>query len=652
MDGSLQRRIRFARIVLMIPVALVLFQLGRFQVFPTADRKALDEAPYPMNQHVETPRGRIMDRNGHLLAGNASKYRVYVDSCQYYLYMEKFGGVAEGSSASLSDVLAAVSRASGVEIDIPDVVAMLQEVDRRLQAEYNQPLATCTLIAGVRTDSDGEQLAIPLWLTEEQNRGLEVAEGLRPDSTGTVHPGSPLLYSIRTEAWYFREYPEGSLGSEVIGYSRQEGSGRGRSDEGVIRYYREIGDWGVERFYNDILQGAREDVSWSVVPVEITGSLDRAQPPADLVLTIDREIQAEAEAALVEGIRAGEASRGSILIINPRTGEILAMADYPPVDLQTPDDFLDIFRIKGRQPMDPEGQVVSLNVAAPYEPGSTFKVLTMAAALDIGAVIPDTLFVDTGRLEIGGVVIHNWNKSVWNVQNMTGCLQHSINTCLAWVATLMGPGPFYEYMDRFRIGRQTGVDMSPEISGTLRRPGDIAWTDSTLATNAFGQGVSATPLQMAVAISAVANDGVMMTPHVVRQIILPDGRVQTVEPVPLGQPITAETAHTLSEMLATSLELEEGQAALVDGYRIAGKTGTADIPPYVTTKTVASFVGWGPVDDPQMLIYIRIDEPTSEGDRQFGSITAAPVFGRLAPRVFTLLGVPPDMVRWTMAVGA
>jgi len=218
------------------------------------------------------------------------------------------------------------------------------------------------------------------------------------------------------------------------------------------------------------------------------------------------------------------------------------------------------------------------------------------------------------------------------------------------VATQLGAEKFYQYMDQFRIGRLTGVDMSPEISGILRRPGDQDWTDSTLATNAFGQGVSATPLQLAVAISAVANGGIMMTPHVVRQIILPDGRVHTVVPVPLGQPISAQTASTLTEMLATSLELE-GSRALVDGYRIAGKTGTADIPPYVDTKTVASFVGWGPVDDPQVLIYIRIDEPTSQGSRQYGSITAAPVFGRLAPRIFAILGIPPDAVRPSLESG-
>ncbi len=411
MDRSLQKRIRFAQIVLVFPVAVLFLQLSRFQVFPTQERKQLDEAPYPLNQHIETPRGRILDRNGYLLAGNTSQYRVYVDNCQLYLYWEKYGGAAAGSQPSLSDVLSAIERASGASIDIPAAVSMLQDVDKQLQAQYNQPLSTCTLLAGSTTNSTGQKMAIPLWLTENQNLGLEIAMGDAPDSNGVYHT-SPFLVNVRTEAWFFRDYPEGSLASEVLGYSRQEGSGDGNQQDGVIRYYREVGDWGVERFYNDILQGAREDVSWSVVPVEITQNLDRAQPPADLVLTIDRDIQAETEAALKKAIQDSEATRGSILVLNPRNGEILAMADYPAVNLQDPNGFNDIFHIKGSQPMDPQGQVVSLNVAAPYEPGSTFKVLTMAAALDAGAVTPGTWYVDTGRIEIGGAVIHNWEDKV------------------------------------------------------------------------------------------------------------------------------------------------------------------------------------------------------------------------------------------------
>jgi cell division protein FtsI/penicillin-binding protein 2 len=650
MDHGPNRRIRFAQFALMVPLAVILMQLSRFQILPTEERRQLDEAPYPLIQHIETPRGRILDRNGDLLAGNVSRYRIYLDNCQIYLYMEQFGGVLSGGQPSLTDVMGALVRATGVEVDIPSAVDMLLQLDRRMQAEYNQPLSTCTLIAGSNAGADGNPLAVPLWLTETENSGLEIAEGIRKDSAGNYHSYSPLLVNIRTEAWFTRDYPEGTLASEIIGYSRQDGEGRGNPAQGVIRFYRETGDWGVERFYNDLLQGAREDVSWTVVPVEITRNLDRAQPPADITLTIDRNIQAETEAILKQAIVDSEGSRGSIVVMNPKTGEIIAMADYPPIDLQDPSTFAAIFKAKGRMPNDPNGQVVSLNVAAPYEPGSTFKVLTMASALDTGAIKPDTLFVDDGIREFGGWRIHNWGNTVWGLQDMTGCLQHSINTCLAWVATQTGAGDFYTYMDRFRIGRLTGVDLAPEVSGILRRPGDRDWTDATLATNAYGQGVSATPLQMATAISAVANGGVMMTPHVVRQITLPDGSIHTIEPVPLGQPISAETAHTLSEMLATSLELEASKA-LVDGYRVAGKTGTADIPPYIGTRTVASFVGWGPVDDPQVLIYIRIDEPTPDGDRLYGSITAAPVFSKLAARVFVLMGIPPDSVRATLHAG-
>jgi cell division protein FtsI/penicillin-binding protein 2 len=638
MDRTLARRVQIAQYLLLLPLGILLFQLSRFQVFPTQERKELDEAPFPLNQHIETPRGRILDREGNLLAGNDSRYRLYLDNCQGYLYTA-YGNGDQG--ASLDDVLSTVSAATGAAIDRVTVANFLQQMDKNLQKEYGQPLSTCTIMAGVSTTAKGEQQAVPLWLSEKEHSKLEVAAGVMPDESGKVHTANPLLYNVRSEAWFFRDYPEDELASEALGFSRQYGEATGDRSRGVIRYYREVGDWGVERYYNDLLQGTREDVTWTVVPVEISQNLDRVQPPADLVLTIHREIQAEAERLLVKAVADNNASRGSVLVLNPRTGEILALADYPPANLSDPNGFLKVFQEKGRQPLDPNGQVISLNISAPYEPGSTFKVLTMASALDAGKVTPGTTYVDQGILEAGGYLIHNWDYRHFGLQDMTGCLRYSINTCLAWVARATGAKTFYDYLDRFRVGRLTGVDISPEIAGVMRQPGDQYWTDATLATNAFGQGISLTPLQLAVAVSAVANDGVMMTPHVVRQIVSPDGRVQTVAPVPLSQPISAETAHTLSEMLADSLEVE-GSHGLVKGYRIAGKTGTANIPPYQDGKTIASFVGWGPLSNPQVLILIRLDEPTQEGNRNYGSISAAPVFSQLAGRVFAILGIPPD----------
>jgi cell division protein FtsI/penicillin-binding protein 2 len=638
MDQTLTRRVQVARYLMLLPLAILLFQLARFQVLPTQERSELDSAPFSLNQHIETPRGRILDRTGHLLAGNESRYRLYLDNCQLYLYANLNGG---GASRGINDVLMAISAASGVSIDASSVVPFLRQMDQNLQKTYGQPLATCTIMADVSTNEKGEQQAVPFWLNEDQHANLEIAAGSQPDASGKYRSGNPLLANLRAESWFFRDYPEDTLASEIIGFSRQYGEAAGNRNLGVIRYYREIGDWGVERFYNDLLQGTREDVTWTVVPVEIGKNLDRAQPPADLVLTINRDIQAEAERLLKNAVTKNEASRGSVLVINPRNGEILAMADYPPANLNDPNGFADIFKAKGAQPLDPNGQVVSLNISAPYEPGSTFKVLTMAAALDSGTVTPNTTYIDYGFLEAGGYLIHNWDYIHRGQQDMTGCLRYSLNTCLAWVARTTGASVYYEYMDRFRIGRLTGVDVTPEIAGVLRRPGDQYWTDATLATNAFGQGVSLTTLQLAVAVGAVANDGTMMTPHVVQRIVSPDGRVQVISPVPLGQPISSETAHTLSEMLANSLEVE-GSHALVKGYRIAGKTGTANIPPYTDGKTIASFIGWGPLSNPQVLILIRLDTPTEVGNRNYGSISAAPVFSALATRVFAILGIPPD----------
>jgi cell division protein FtsI/penicillin-binding protein 2 len=272
----------------------------------------------------------------------------------------------------------------------------------------------------------------------------------------------------------------------------------------------------------------------------------------------------------------------------------------------------------------------------------------MASALDKGAVKPDTTFIDTGVIEVGGAYIYNWNSGAWGPQDMQGCMQHSLNVCLAWVATQLGAKDFYSYMRGFGIGHLTGVDMAGENPGRLKIPGDADWYDADLGTNAFGQGVSATPLQMATAISAVANEGKMMAPHIVRSII-ENGEQFNNEPRLLGMPIKKETAQTLTEMLSRSLE-EEASDALVEGYKIAGKTGTAEIPTpygYSSSATNASFVGWGPVDDPQFLVYVWLEKPTSS---PWGSIVASPVFRQVVERLVVLMDIPPDRIRKALTV--
>ena len=261
---------------------------------------------------------------------------------------------------------------------------------------------------------------------------------------------------------------------------------------------------------------------------------------------------------------------------------------------------------------------------------------------------PNTTYIDTGSILIGGVTVQNWDRNPWGVQNMVGCLQHSLNVCMVNLSTQMGAGTFYNYMEAFGFGHLTGVDMAYEAAGRLKSPGDADWYPVDLGTNAFGQGVAVTPIQMMAAVSAVANDGRMVIPHVLYAMVR-DGRQYQVPEQFGASPISEQTADTLTEMLAISLE-DESSLALVPGYRVAGKTGTAQIPVdgfYDSTQTNTSFIGWGPVDDPQFMIYVWLERPT---ESPWGSETAAPVFSEMAQRTVILLDIPPDSIRQQIAL--
>jgi cell division protein FtsI/penicillin-binding protein 2 len=271
----------------------------------------------------------------------------------------------------------------------------------------------------------------------------------------------------------------------------------------------------------------------------------------------------------------------------------------------------------------------------------------MAAGLDSGAVSPETTMLDTGTFMMGGVAIHNWDRGARGPVDMTSCMRYSLNVCLSWIANELGPTRFYEYMHRFGIGQQTRIDLAGEGNFPLAVPGDANWYEVNLATNSFGQGVAVTPIQMITAINSVANHGKMVAPHLVRSVIQ-DGEERRTLPSIIGTPISAHTAETLSEMLAISIE-EEGNKPGVEGYRIAGKTGTAEIPSpngYVSNVTNASFVGWGPVDDPRFIIYVWFEKPTSD---IWGSTVAAPVFKEVLGKLVVLMDIPPDYIRQGVA---
>jgi len=516
-------------------------------------------------------RGEIYDRNGHLLAGNRTVYEVGV---------------------------------SLREMDSPEALA--SALSSNLGLPYDEIYKKLT-----ESPEAWEYVVVQDYVS------VETVEKLKRLVEQLDDADDPRLSGLAFKPHLQRSYPENALASNVLGFVTRDGRG----------YF------GVEEKYNDLLAGNPVQI-W--VPRDPNKATEIPKVPngTTLVLTINRDLQAKVESILDESLSEYGAQNGTIIVTNPRNGEILAMAATPRMDLNNYGNYFSLYD---------NGSQYNRAIGTTYEPGSVFKVLTMAAALDAGTVSPQTTFIDTGAIEVGGITIQNWNRDAWGQQDMTGCMQHSLNVCLAWVSSQMGTQAFYGYMERFGIGHPTGVDLSGEAPGRLKRPGDGDWYPVDLGTNAFGQGVAVTPLQMLMAASAIANDGKMATPHVL-YAMLRDGHQYNVPSQYAGSPISAQTAHTLNEMLANSLE-QESSMALLPGYRLAGKTGTAQIPTdygYDSFHTNASFVGWGPVDDPQFMVYIWMEQPSTS---IWASETAAPVFSKVAEQTVILLNIPPDVVR-------
>src|SRR5215211_2104154 len=522
-------------------------------------------------QMVYPERGEIYDRNGHLLAGNRTVYEVGV------------------SLAEMKDPQA-LAYTLGTYLGLAYEDVYIQLTDAPEGFEY---------------------------IVVQDYVGTETVNGLQELIQQMNDAGDHRLNGLGFKPHFQRSYPEDALASNVLGFVARDGRG----------YF------GIEEKYNDLLAGNPVQV-W--VPRDPNKAMDIPRVPngTTLVLTIERDLQAKVETILDQSLNEYGAENGTIIVMNPKNGDILAMATTPRMDLNNYGSYFTLYD---------NGSKYNSSIGMAYEPGSVLKVLTMAAALDTGSVRPETTFIDTGAIEVGGITIQNWNRDAWGEQNMTGCLQHSLNVCLAWISSQMGSQSFYGYMDRFGLGHPTGVDLSGEAPGRLKRPGDGDWYPVDLGTNAFGQGIAVTPLQMLMAASAIANDGKMATPHVLYSM-LRDGHQYNVPSQYAGSPISAETAHTLNGMLAVSLE-QESSLALLPGYRLAGKTGTAQIPTdygYDGFHTNVSFVGWGPVDDPQFIVYIWMEQPSTS---IWASETAAPVFSKVAEQAVILLNIPPDVVR-------
>ena len=581
------RYIIIALVCLVMGVAIVV-QMVRINYTTFAmDLIARAENYQGVRKTIYPPRGTIYDRSGNILATNQIGYEVGID-LKFVTDPESIAFAA----ASLLDNL--------------DYLDVFEIANTEKRANENRYYVLANFVSKEKIQ-EIEQLKAH-YVTRRQE-----ARSTKPSLSGLVW--TPMQQRV---------YPEDQLAANVLGFynyfSRE-------SAQGVF---------GVEEAYNRLLTGKPQTVFLPNDPY-LVEALPDFDPGASLILTIDREIQKMLEDTLDEAIDWAGATGGTIIVADPKTGEILGMASTP---FFNPNEYWKY------QETFPGITPYNRAVGTAYEPGSVFKVITMAAALDSGVADLNTTYNDGSGVYwvANSWPIYNWNFGAWGVQDMTGCMRHSLNVCLAYVAIdLLGEELFYQYLQAFGFGRSTGIDMASEANYPMRLPENNQWMIMDLATNSYGQGIAVTPIQMVMAVSALANDGRMMMPHVVRGVV-DRGQQYNVTPQVINSPISAETARVMTDMLTYSLE-EEASVALVPGYRVAGKTGTGDIPTelgYTSKLTNASFVGWGPSDDPQFVVYVWIEKPTIS---PWGSEVAAPVFRDVVEKLVVLMRIPPDNVR-------
>ncbi|MCL5435484.1 MAG: penicillin-binding protein 2 [Patescibacteria group bacterium] len=501
----------------------------------------------------------------------------------------------------------------------PDPYPVVTNVNRPLvyvvPQQVKDPPAVATTLASVL---EMDRKAVLSKISDQSKKYVPLAKEVPEDKAEKLKQLD--LPGVFFEDETYQNYPEGQLASQVLGFVAYDQDTR-------------VGRYGLENYFEEALAGKAGEISGTRDPSGVwVTSGDRNFVPAedgsDLVLTIDRAIQFKVEEVLDRAVQQHGAKGGSVIVMNPKTGAILAMANYPTFD---PNKFSEV------------GDSSYFNNAAiqgTYEPGSVMKAVTMAGGLQEGVVGPDTTFTDPGSMTIDKFTIRNAENKTYGEVNMTSVLDNSINMGAIFVEQKVGRDKFIKYMENFGFGKKTEIALPFEAKGNI----DNLYRGGELypATASFGQGITVTPLQMLVAYSAIANGGTLYKPYVVAEKIHADKSVDTTQPQAVRQVISQGTSSVLSAMLVSVVENGHGKKAAVPGYYIAGKTGTAQVPyadrpGYDPNRNIGSFAGFGPVDNPVFAMIVKIDEPQ---DVKFAESTAAPAFGEIAQFILNYYQVP------------
>ncbi|MGC9048795.1 MAG: peptidoglycan D,D-transpeptidase FtsI family protein [Patescibacteria group bacterium] len=571
-------RLQFLTIVIFILGLLLIGRLFELQVIKFKFYNQRAEMGRKVNRILIAERGRIKDRNGYLLATNVKSYLLYAVPAN--IKNPKETALAISRLLNISNHTSA--KASADEQESEEFKNLVEKLSYR--ADFYEVL---------KKD-----------LSEEEAKEIEELN----------------LTGIKVESSLKRYYPEGRIFSHVLGFVG-------------IKNDQPIGQYGLEEFLESDLAGQpgllrAEQTPSGILILDSEKIVKKPKNGADVVLTLDRFIQYYTCQALEEGIKEVEGESGTAIFMEPQTGKILSLCNWPNFD---PNNY---------QKTKNYRQFFNSAVSESFEPGSVFKVITLAAALDSGNVKPETTYQDTGEVKIGGYTIKNSDLKAHGLKTMTNVLEKSINTGTVFAARKTGLKTFRSYVKNFGFNSLTNIEQAGEAMGdisNLEKSSEIY-----LATASFGQGISVTPIQILTAIAAIANQGKLLKPYLVDKIIYSDGTILQNQPKFIRQVISPATAVTLSAMMVSVLENGYGKLARVPGYWIAGKTGTAQVANPsggYSEKIIHSFVGFGPNDNPVFVGLVKINNPKKG---RFAESTAAPIFGKIAAYILRYYNIKPN----------
>ncbi len=572
-------RVRFFLGFILTSFALIVMRLFYWQVIKHTELEAVAQAQYQRTYLQSGQRGEIYFADGQPLVTNQEVYRLFA---QPHL-------IPKDELASLAQILA-------------------QTI---IQGQTNQ------LITNLGEEQKNLEHSLLQKLTKPKIKWVSLYQPINSETKIAIealnHP------YLGFDQYFQRYYPEASLAAQLVGFV-------GKNSQG-----EDVGYFGLEGgMHQELKPRSREEnltADAKGVALEATVLEAEQLDGRNVTTSIQRSVQYSLEKHLRQGIEQYGAKAGEIVVTDPTTGKILGMASWPNFDPRTFFEF------------DPEFYR-NPSLSAAYEPGSTFKLLTVASALDAGVITPNSTCPNcAGPRQFGQFTIKTWNDQYTPNITVTDALAKSDNVAMIYIAESLGAEKFREYLKNFGVGSPLGLDLQGDTSTPFKE----TWAPVELATVSFGQGIFTTSLQLAQAVGAIANNGEMMQLQILSHVDDPISQTQIeVEPKSIRQVIKPETATLMKKMMVEAASQGEAKWTYQPDHTVAGKTGTSQVANpggYDSTKTIASFIGFAPVDQPKFLMLVKLIEPTTS---PWAAETAAPLWYTVAEDLYLLLNIPPD----------